>query len=389
MVLNNFSQGIQNYNESKYNEAIKFLDLAIVENNKNPGVYFYKGCALKNLKKYKEAIDCFNLCLEIYPKYVNALVEKGYAFLNLGLQAEARQCFDQVVILDPTANRYQQLGLQFLFLGETQMANNYFQKVIQIHPKPVEALIYQGITQIILKNLEKASAIFRNVLELDNQNTIAQCFLGYIFNLQSKLENALEIFKRVIEQDKNQFFGYLFRAQVYLYEKQYKQASEDLEFTLELLQEDKYPFLLNENIKEIQKYILQFQNIQKMSDQLQEQIDNNNNFNQDQKNLAKRFFDKINLTTSQNILQKIDQIFVFNVDKFNITQQLLYSKPQQNLHQISTLLKSILQISKNNDINSNIFEPIQTYLKENSEKASSPNKNQIKKNTSICACNIF
>ncbi|KAL4503020.1 hypothetical protein ABPG72_014249 [Tetrahymena utriculariae] len=388
MVLNNFSQGVQNYNESKYTEALKFFDLALTENSKNAGIYFYKGSSLKNLKKYKEAIECFNLCLEIYPKYVNALVEKGYAFLNLDQHIEARECFDQIIKLDPTANRYQQLGLQFLFLGETQMANDYFQKAIQIHPKPIEALIYQGITFIILKNIEKSSTIFNKVLEFDDQNTIARCFLGYIFNLQSKYQNALAIFNSVIYQNKNQFFGYLFRAQAYLCEKQYKQASEDLEFTLELLQEDKYPFLMNENIKEIQKYILQFQNIVKMADQLQQYIQNDQ-FNQDQKNLAKRFFDKIYLTTSESILQKIDQIFVFNKDKLNITQQLLHTKPQQNLQQITTLLKSILQISKNIENKQNIFESIQTYLIENQKNIQQANKSQSKKNTSSCGCYIF
>ncbi|KAL4455453.1 hypothetical protein ABPG74_012605 [Tetrahymena malaccensis] len=388
MVLNNFSQGIQNYNESKYNEALTFFELAIVENSKNAGVYFYKGSSLKNLKKYKEAIECFNLCLEIYPKYVNALVEKGYALLNQGQHAEANVCFDQVIKLDPTANRYEQLGLQFLFLGETQMANDYFQKVIQIHPKPIEALIYQGITQIILKNLDKSLIIFRKVLQFDDQNTIAQCFQGYIFNLQSKYLNSLVIFNNVIHQDKNQFFGYLFRAQAYLCQKQYKQASEDLEFTLELLQEDKYPFIMNENIKEIQKCILQFQNIIKMTDQLQEQIQKNS-FDKDQINLSQKFFEKINQITSESILQKIDQILVFNKDQFNIAQQLIYSKPQQNLHQITALLKQILQISKNNENNQIIFESIQTYLKENQDRISSTNKSQSKKNNSNCGCYIF
>ena len=61
-------QGKQLLEENKFEEALGFIEQAILLEPTNPDLWNYKGVALRSLGRYEEAIDCFNKSLEIEPR---------------------------------------------------------------------------------------------------------------------------------------------------------------------------------------------------------------------------------------------------------------------------------------------------------------------------------
>lgn len=58
----------KNFIEKNYDEAIKFIDLAIAKKPKTAENYFFKGECFFKQKKYKEAIEAFNKAIALNPK---------------------------------------------------------------------------------------------------------------------------------------------------------------------------------------------------------------------------------------------------------------------------------------------------------------------------------
>lgn len=58
--------------DSKYEEALEYIEKALSMEKNNPQIWNLKGVALRSMGRYAEAIGCFNKSLEIEPKDLNA-----------------------------------------------------------------------------------------------------------------------------------------------------------------------------------------------------------------------------------------------------------------------------------------------------------------------------
>lgn len=58
--------------DSKYEEALEYIEKALSIEKNNPQIWNLKGVALRSMGRYAEAIGCFNKSLEIEPKDLNA-----------------------------------------------------------------------------------------------------------------------------------------------------------------------------------------------------------------------------------------------------------------------------------------------------------------------------
>lgn len=58
--------------DSKYEEALEYIEKALLMEKNNPQIWNLKGVALRSMGRYAEAIGCFNKSLEIEPKDLNA-----------------------------------------------------------------------------------------------------------------------------------------------------------------------------------------------------------------------------------------------------------------------------------------------------------------------------
>lgn len=101
--LNNdkMAEGIELYEQGKYQEAIKCFDKAIKINPDNASACVNKGVALKNLDKYQEAIKCFDQAIKINSADAAIYYNKGVAFEYLGNYQEAIKSYNQALKVNP------------------------------------------------------------------------------------------------------------------------------------------------------------------------------------------------------------------------------------------------------------------------------------------------
>jgi Flp pilus assembly protein TadD len=65
-------KGIQLIMDGNFEEALSYLDQAIVIQPNNPDLLNKKGVALRGLGRYDEALECFNKSLQIDPRDLDA-----------------------------------------------------------------------------------------------------------------------------------------------------------------------------------------------------------------------------------------------------------------------------------------------------------------------------
>ena len=83
-AINNIESGRKKFNESKFEEAIKYFDAAIEYYDKAFDAYYYKGMALYNLRRYEEAVSVYEQYYVLNPKDVDILILQGMCYLKLG-----------------------------------------------------------------------------------------------------------------------------------------------------------------------------------------------------------------------------------------------------------------------------------------------------------------
>jgi tetratricopeptide (TPR) repeat protein len=84
--------------KEKYQEAIKYIDNAIIIDSKISYEWYYKGCVLyRGPRKYQEAIKSFDKALEIDPNFAYAWYNKGLVLIELENYTEAIECFDGAI----------------------------------------------------------------------------------------------------------------------------------------------------------------------------------------------------------------------------------------------------------------------------------------------------
>lgn len=73
-------------NKNKVDEAIKYLDMAIAQDPKNPTYLFAKGTMFDKLQKFDDAAGCYLKALEVKPDYFDAYYNMGALYYNKGVK---------------------------------------------------------------------------------------------------------------------------------------------------------------------------------------------------------------------------------------------------------------------------------------------------------------
>src|SRR5574344_135361 len=79
----NYLKGLEEYNNQKYRNALKYFENAITEDDENAEYYYYAGLCEYEAGNYQEALDDFYTCTDIEPENAEYYFRKGLCNFKL------------------------------------------------------------------------------------------------------------------------------------------------------------------------------------------------------------------------------------------------------------------------------------------------------------------
>lgn len=183
------------YMKADDNNCIKFMNLSIDKNSKDPAPYFIKASTLNYMQKYKEAVKDFQTAISL---------KSDDAVFYIGL------------------------GDSYYNLEEFNLALNAYIKATEQKDCPDRP--YSMIPQIYSdqKNNEKALAAFyiaKSKINKESDSYITVLFnIGLIESLNGNFDKAEPAFVELIQLDSSDFHSYAKLIQIYYHNKEYWKA---------------------------------------------------------------------------------------------------------------------------------------------------------------------
>jgi tetratricopeptide (TPR) repeat protein len=220
--LNN--QGLTFYHKKKYSHAIKLYDQALKIHPDFPEALNNKGNAIiqmiKNkksmdrIKGYKKALSCYNKALEIQPSNLDILNNKGLALAYLGDYENSYKIFEEAVKINPQdlgtkikrkkvsqiiIEDYTSKGYEKLKNGNYNEAIKYFNKLLEIKPDDIDALMYKGGALFATRNYEEAIKCFDVVIYIKKDHSIAWFSKGEALERLNGYDKAAKCYEKTVE----------------------------------------------------------------------------------------------------------------------------------------------------------------------------------------------
>jgi len=159
----------KNFVEKNYDEAIKFIDLAIAKKPKTAENYFLKGRCFFNQKKYKEAIEAFDKAIALNAKNSLYFRYRGDSYYNITIYELALQDYNKAIGLDKT----QKNDTLFWYRGDTyreleryQEAIRDYDKALALNDKNAEVFYHRAYMYALLKDTIKACNDYQKAYEM-------------------------------------------------------------------------------------------------------------------------------------------------------------------------------------------------------------------------------
>eukprot|EP00163_Fabomonas_tropica_P029634 TRINITY_DN642_c0_g1_i2.p1 TRINITY_DN642_c0_g1~~TRINITY_DN642_c0_g1_i2.p1 ORF type:complete len:349 (-),score=52.95 TRINITY_DN642_c0_g1_i2:371-1417(-) len=136
-----------------FNKASSHLNKAEHIDNEEPSVWVTKGILMfhRGPKMYENALTNFGSALAVDPDNIPCLLGKGCILYHGGNYREALECYERALRLCPTLPPCARMGLGLCYLdklGARDVAVETFDRVLQLDPTNVEALVAHAICDI-------------------------------------------------------------------------------------------------------------------------------------------------------------------------------------------------------------------------------------------------
>ena len=222
-----FDRGVDLINLGKYEEAIVYLDKALLLDSSNSNTYSNKGVALDRLDEYEEAIKYFDIAINKESTNTNAYIGKGTSLTKIGKLEEALICFTKALDLDSENINVNYNKVTILAkLGKLEEALIYFDKTLVLDSTNIYANINKGVALNHLGKHKEAFVYFDNALKIEPQNTYA--YLGKTFNLYS-LNKHGECHQWIQKHMDKNMISYRMFNMLYIFYKNNKDYEQDIE----------------------------------------------------------------------------------------------------------------------------------------------------------------
>lgn len=187
--------GLAYYMKEDDNNCIKFMDLSIDKDSKDPKAHYIKASTLNYMKKYEEAIKSFQNAISLKPdnaEYYSGLGDSYYSLekLDLALDAykkatEQKDCPDRpysfvAQIYSDKKNNDKALEAFYISKSKIDKESNSY----------INALFNIGLLESLKGNYDKAEPVFVELLQLDPADYHTYSKLIQIYYHKKEYEKA-------------------------------------------------------------------------------------------------------------------------------------------------------------------------------------------------------
>jgi tetratricopeptide (TPR) repeat protein len=218
----------------KYDDAIRYADLALAINEECPEAWQNRGLACDRLRRLGEALAAYRRVKHAEPQNSLLSLLLGRTLRRLGQLDEAERALDQGLEVDPNdpellfekslvlirkdrrdealpylegavrRNRkhyaaYFHLANTLNRMGKLEEALHYYNLVTGLRPEYPEAWNNRGIALSKLGKTRKATESYRKAIGLRPEYPEAWINLGLAYDSEGEVEKALEAYRRFLE----------------------------------------------------------------------------------------------------------------------------------------------------------------------------------------------
>jgi tetratricopeptide (TPR) repeat protein len=162
------SEGIDFYNERKYDEAIASFEKVIEKFPSNTEGYYNLGLAYMRKGDVDRAIECLEKAVELKSAGIEPYLALGESYFKKGDSEKAEDNFKLAIEFQPeNPKAHYNLGIVFYKLDKTEDALNAFDKAIELNPELSSACYQAGLASVKMGNYKKAIKYFEEFLRLE------------------------------------------------------------------------------------------------------------------------------------------------------------------------------------------------------------------------------
>lgn len=146
-ALKYFNEGKKQFENSQYELAAEYFDVAFQIKPDYIEAYFKKGRCFGYLQQYAKAIECYDVAIKLNANLISAYNYKGFCFKFLSKEKESEECFIKAFVLNSfpnDAHSYLNKGLSIFGLKNNIDALLYYDKAIHVHSQHILAYFYKG-----------------------------------------------------------------------------------------------------------------------------------------------------------------------------------------------------------------------------------------------------
>ena len=184
---NKFDQGVQFYQQGKFDEAIEAFEDVIINKPDFAEGYYNLGMAYLRQGDPDRAIEVIDKAIELKPDFVEAYFGIGQAYIDKGEEEQATEIFKKAVAINPSdAKIYVNLGALYFSTNRDDLAMEAFLKAMELDPSLPNTYYQLGLLYYKKQEIDESIESFEKYLELAPQAPNAESIKGIIEELRKK-----------------------------------------------------------------------------------------------------------------------------------------------------------------------------------------------------------